>query len=403
MQPPYIAHDKAAIITSSGDGKAYMPWQNNEGEDGPEEGGQGGNRRNPWGGTGKGGGPKAGPRSPWGDAPRPRGTPGGEDRGKSSGTPDFDEFIRRSQEKLRGLGGGGGPGGGGGGRSVPNLPWGLIGGALVLVLLATTSAYRVDAGERAVVTRFGQFAETTGPGFHFKLPTPIDQVTKIDFEDIRTDLIGTADGDAENLMITGDGNVINIVYAVRWRIKNAEQFLFQIAAPEVTVRDATESAMREVIGRTTLNNAIGPERAAVAELVRERVQEILDSYGAGVLIQGVDINKADPPAAVDEAFKDVSAAKQDAQQFLNQARAYAQQVSAQADGATAAFDKVYAEYRLAPEVTRKRMYMETMEGVLAKVDKTVIEAPGVQAYLPLPELRRSSSAPARPTEEAPAR
>jgi modulator of FtsH protease HflK len=199
------------------------------------------------------------------------------------------------------------------------------------VLVATTSAYRVDAGERAVVTRFGQFAETNGPGFHLKLPAPIDMVNKVRFEDIRTTLIGTADGDAENLMITGDGNVINIVYAVRWRVNNAENFLFQIAEPDATVRDATESAMREIIGRSTLNNAIGPERAAIADQVRVRVQEILDSYGSGVLIQGVDINKADPPGAVDEAFKDVSAAQQDAQQFLNQARAYAQQIQAQAE------------------------------------------------------------------------
>ncbi len=366
-----------------------MPWQNNDDGDGPERG-----KRTPWGSQGKDG-PKAGPRNPWGDAPKPRGPNGsGDDRNRSNGAPDFDEFIRRSQEKLRGLGGGsgGGGGGGGGGRSVPNIPWGLIAGGFVLVLIATTSAYRVDAGERAVVTRFGQFSETNGPGFHLKLPAPIDMVNKVRFEDIRTTLIGTADSDNENLMITGDGNVINIVYAVRWRVNNAENFLFQIAEPDATVRDATESAMREIVGRSTLNNAIGPERAAIADQVRVRVQEILDSYGSGVLVQGVDINKADPPAAVDEAFKDVSAAQQDAQQFLNQARAYAQQISAQADGATASFDKVFEEYRLAPEVTRKRMYLETMEEVLAKVDKTIIEAPGVQAYLPLPELQRRSQA-----------
>jgi membrane protease subunit HflK len=285
----------------------------------------------------------------------------------------------------------------------PNIPWGLVAGGVALLLLATTSAYRVDAGERAVVTRFGQFSSTQGPGFHFKFPAPIDEVTKVEFEDIRTTLIGSAEGDAENLMITGDGNVINIAYAVRWRLKNAEDFLFQVADPEATVRDATESAMREMIARATLNNAIGPERAAIAEQVRERVQEILDEYRLGVLVQGIDINKADPPGAVDEAFKDVSAAQQDAQQFLNQARAYAQQVQAQAAGATAAFDKVYEQYRLAPEVTRKRMYLETMEEVLGKVDKTVIEAPGVQAYLPLPEVQRRAEAGRQPPPPAPAR
>ena len=390
-----------------------MPWQNNEngddtGGNGPNGSGKGDGRRNPWGGLGGLGGgtgkdaPRGGPKSPWGDAPRPRGP--GEDRPRSSGTPDFDEFIRRSQERLRGLGGGQGGGGGrGGGRPGPNIPWGLVAGGLALVLLGLTSAYQVGAGERAVVTRFGQYHATSGPGFHLKLPTPIDQVTKVDFENIRTTPIGTAEGDAENLMITGDQNIINIAYAVRWRLRNAVDFLFQIADPEGTVRDATESAMREIVGRSTLNNAIGPERAAIAEQVRERVQEVLDNYGAGILVQGVDINKADPPAAVDEAFKDVSAAQQDAQQFLNQARAYAQQVQAQADGATAAFDKVYEEYRLAPEVTRKRMYLETMESVLGKVDTTVIESPGVQAYLPLPEVQRRVQANAAAAQQQEAR
>ncbi|MGQ5701517.1 FtsH protease activity modulator HflK [Sandaracinobacteroides sp. A072] len=381
-----------------------MPWQNNEDGDGKNRGGDGGGRRNPWGGPGKtsgnaagngSGGGQDGPRNPWGEPPRPRGP--GDDRPRG-GAPDFDDFIRRSQEKLRGLGGGGaggsGPGGGSGGGAgtMPNLPWGLIGAGAILLFLASTSAYRVDAGERAVISRFGQFSGTYGPGFHFKLPSPIDDVTKVKFEDIRTTLIGATEGDSENLMITGDGNVINIAYAVRWRLKNAEDFLYHVAEPDATVRDATESAMREMIARATLNNAIGPERAAIAEQVRERVQEILDSYGAGILIQGIDINRADPPAAVDEAFKDVSAAQQDAEQFLNQARAYAQQVSAQADGATAAFDKVYEQYRLAPEVTRKRMYLETMEAVLGKVDKTIIEAPGVQTYLPLSEVQRRAQA-----------
>jgi membrane protease subunit HflK len=378
-----------------------MPWQNNEndngsgrGEPGKGNGGNGG-KRNPWGAGSTPPSGQGGPKNPWGEPPKPRGIPGGEDRSRNGGTPDFDEFIRRSQEKLRGLGGGGNGGGGTpGGASRPNVPWGLIAGGLILVLLASTSAFRVDAGERAVVSRFGQYSSTKGPGFHLKLPSPIDQVTKIKFEDIRTTLIGTTEGETENLMITGDGNVINIAYAVRWRLKNAENFLLQISDPDATVRDATESAMREMIARSTLNNAIGPERAAIAEQVRERVQEILDEYRSGVLVQGIDINKADPPGAVDEAFKDVSAAQQDAQQFLNQARTYAQQISAQAEGATAAFDKVFEQYRLAPEVTRKRMYLETMEDVLGKVDKTVIEAPGVQAYLPLPELQRRQPASA---------
>lgn len=375
-----------------------MPWKNDDKNEGggkkppknPWGAGspEGSDDRNPWGGGGGGSG---------GEPPKPSG-----DRPKSI-SPDFDEFIRRSQERLRGLGGGGGgrgrPPSSGGGFSSRQFPVGPIIAVISLIFLASTSAYRVDAGERAIITRFGKFVQTNGPGFHFKLPSPIERVQKVNFERIRTMQIGNVNADSENLMITGDQNIINIVYQVRWRLKNAEDFQFRIAEQEDTVRDATESAMRAMIGRSTLINAIGPERAAIAEQVRELVQETLDSYGAGVLVQGIDINKADPPAAVDEAFKDVSAAQQDAEQYMNQASAYAQQIAAQAAGEIASFDKVYAEYKLAPAVTRKRMYLETMQDVMSKVDKTVVEASGVQTYLPLSELRRHSASTSASEDE----
>lgn len=340
-----------------------MPWQNNSG-------GSGG----PWG-SGDGGGP----RNPWGGGPQ-RG--GGGSGGK--GGPDFDDFIRRSQERLRSL-----PGGGGG-----RTPWlYILLGALGLWILFT-SFYRVDAQERGVVMRFGKYVATTGPGMHFKLPAPIDTVIKPKVEAVSTIDIGSADASAENLMLTGDQNIIDIAYTVRWKIKDPEQFLFQFAEPEETIREVGESAMRAEIARATLNAAIGPQRAQIAEQVRIRMQELLDSYRSGVDVLGVDIKQADPPAAVDAAFKDVSAAQQNAQQYMNQARAYSQQLVAQAQGEAAAFDAVYAQYRLAPEVTRKRMYLETMENVLAKVDKTVIEADGVTPYLPLPEIKRRAAAAA---------
>lgn len=342
-----------------------MPWQNNQG-------GSGG----PWGGGGDG------PQNPWGQG-------GGGDGGgpERPGGPDFEDFLRRSQERLRARL----PGGEGG---TPNWLW-FIGAALGLWIVFT-STYRVDAQERGVITRFGRYIETTGPGLHLKFPDPIDKVVKPKVEQVSTIDIGSAEGGTENLMLTGDQNIIDIAYTVRWKIRSAEKYLFQIADPEQTIREVAESAMRSEIARASLNNAIGPQRAQIAEQVRARIAETLDSYNAGIDIVGVDIKQADPPAAVDAAFKDVSAAQQNAQGYINQARAYAQTLIAQAQGEAAAFDAVYGQYRLAPEVTRKRMYLETMENVLGKVDKTIVGANGVTPYLPLPELkRRAAAAPAQ--------
>ncbi len=344
-----------------------MPWQSNDG-------GSGG----PWGG----GGGSDGPRNPWGQ--RPGGSGGGNGGGKRPGGPDFDDFFRRGQDRLRASlpGGSGKP------------AWLYLLAGAIGIWVVTTSAYRVDPQERGVVTRFGQYIETTGPGFHLKLPDPIDRVRKPKVELVNSIDIGSSDGSSENLMLTGDQNIIDIAYAVRWKISAPERFLFQLAEPEQTIREVAEATMRAEIARATLNNAIGPQRAQIAEQARIRMSEVLDSYKAGVDIVGVDIKQADPPAAVDAAFKDVSAAQQNAQGYLNQARAYSQQLVAQAQGEVAAFDAVYEQYRLAPEVTRKRMYLETMENVLSKVDKTIIEANGVTPYLPLPELKRRAQATA---------
>jgi membrane protease subunit HflK len=367
-----------------------MPWQNNNDGgpwgDGPDGGGAGGGSG---GGSGGSGGP---PRNPWGEGPPKR--PNGP---RPTGNRDFDDIIRRGQEKLRQSF----PGGDGNRGFDPlagnNWLWAV--GAVLAAWIVFTSFYRVDAQERGVVLRFGRFVETTEPGMHFKLPWPIDSVVLRKVEQINSVDIGPTDGASENLMLTGDQNIINLAYAVRWKIKNPELFLFELAEPEQTVREVGESAMRAEISKASLNDAIGPQRAQIAEQVRERMQEILDSYRSGIEVRGVDIKQADPPAAVDDAFKDVSAAQQDAQQYLNQSRAYAQQLLASAQGAAAAFEAVFAQYRLAPEVTRKRMYFETMESVLSKVDKTVIEPGSVQTYLPLPEVRRRSG-PAPAAEPA---
>lgn len=361
-----------------------MPWQNNNDSSGGGDG--------PWGGGGSGSGGGSGggdgkpPKSPWGEGPprRPNRPVG---RG---GNADFDAFIKRSQAKLRESLPGGNGGGGSGGFQINNrtVSYGI--GIVILLWVALSSAYRIDPQERGVVMRFGRYVETTGPGFHFKLPTPIDVVIKPKVEEIRSVDIGVGEGTAENLMLTGDQNIVDIAYAVRWKIRDPELYLFELAQPEDTIREVAESAMRAEIGATTLNAAIGPQRAQIAEQVRNRMQELLDSYRGGIEVRGVDIKQADPPAAVDEAFKSVSAAQQYAQQALNNANGYAAQLAAVSQGAAAQFDAVYAQYRLAPEVTRKRMYLETMESVLGKVDKTIVEPGGVQTYLPLPEVKKRS-------------
>jgi membrane protease subunit HflK len=239
-----------------------------------------------------------------------------------------------------------------------------------------------------VVSRFGRYSYTLGPGIGMTLPSPVDRVKKIDVENIRTVDLGS--DNADDLMLTGDQNLLDIAYSVRWNIRNPELYLFELAQPDQTISEVAESAMRAVISRVSLNDAMGDKRADIETQVAETMQRILDGYHSGVQVQGIAIKQADPPDAVNDAFKEVTAAQQDAQSYMNQARAYALQLTAKAQGEAAAFDKVYEQYKLAPEVTRRRMYYETMEQVLAKVDKTIIEAPGVTPYLPLPQVQKST-------------
>jgi membrane protease subunit HflK len=216
-------------------------------------------------------------------------------------------------------------------------------------------------------------------------------------QEIRTVDIPAGGTAGENRVLTGDQNIVDLAYSVRWKIKDPELYLFQISNPEDTIRDVAESAMRAIIAGVTLDEAIGSGRSEIEQRVQLLMQGLLNEYRAGIEVQGIAIKQSDPPAAVTEAFKDVSAAQQEAQSYLNQARAYALQVTANAQGEAAAFDKVYEQYRLAPEVTRRRMYYETMERVLSKVDKTVVEGgSGVTPYLALPELQRRAPAAGAP-------
>ncbi|HEX6219243.1 MAG TPA: FtsH protease activity modulator HflK [Sphingomicrobium sp.] len=335
--------------------------------------------KGPWGpsgGDGDGGGePPSG--GPWSEPPRKR-RPG--NRPEATVT-SLDELLRRGRSRF------------GGGGGLPGRPdgsvirWAVI--AVILVWLLFTTFHQIAPEERGVVTRFGRYSHTLGPGVTMTLPWPVDRVQKVNVEQIRAvDLGSTAE---ETLMLTGDQNIIDIAYQVRWNIRDPEQYLFELATPEDTIRQVAESSMRMIVGQVSLQDAIGNRRGDIEARVAEEMQQTLDAYQAGVVIQGVAIKQADPPAAVNDAFKDVTAAQQDAQSYINAANAYSQQLRQKAQGEATAFDKVYEQYRLAPDVTRRRMYYETMEQVLQKVDKTIIEAPGVTPYLPLPEVQKRST------------
>lgn len=338
---------------------------------GSGSGGSGGGNGD--GGSGGGGDDGGGPRNPWGQPPRPR-RPG---RGGAGNVASLDEFLKKSRERF-------------GGRFPPQdgrpyWLYGLIGFLLLWILF--TSVHRIDARERGVVTIFGRYTATMGPGIGFSWPAPIGRVQKVDVENIRETPVPTG-RDTENLILTGDQNVIDLAYSIRWNISDPALYLFQMADPDDTIREVAESAMRAVVARMTLDEAIGAGRSDIEVRVEQSMQQLLNDYRAGIAIQGVAVNQSGAPAAVNQAFLEVSAAQQQAQSYINDARAYALQLTARAQGEAAAFEKVYAEYRAAPEVTRRRMYYETMERVLSHIDTTIVEAPGVTPYLPLPEIQR---------------
>ena len=331
--------------------------------------------KGPWGAGGDE--PVAPPTTPtpgpWASEPKKR---------ASLGTvTSIDELLRRSRARFGGSGGGGG-GADGGGRAAPSrslILWAVLAIAALLMLLST--AHLIGPEERGVVTQFGRYSRTLSPGASITLPWPIERVRKVDVENIRAIDLGSSS--EETLMLTGDQNIIDIAYSVRWNVRDPELYLFELQNPEETIQQVAESVMRAALSGVTLNQAMGEKRGDIEARAQEEMQRVLDRYHAGVLIQGVAIKQADPPAAVNDAFKAVSAAQQAAQSDINNSNAYALQLRQISQGEATAFDKVYVQYKLSPEVTRRRMYYETMEKVLQNVDKTIIEAPGVTSYLPL--------------------
>jgi membrane protease subunit HflK len=333
-----------------------------------------------------------GPRNPW--LP---GSGSSEEPGKRRSASIEDLFRHRGPEGPRR--------GGGGGFRLPQRPDGkswfpLAIGAIVVLWLAVTTTHQIGPKEQGIVTTFGKYSSTLHPGLNWTLPWPIQHVDVENVSEFRIETI--PEGSAQRLMLTGDKNLVDLSYVVRWNIKDLKLYRFQLLNPEDTVKEVAEAAMRASVAEESLNRIFsGAGRADTEAAVRARMQQVLDAYRSGIAIQGVQIKKTDPPAEVEDAFKDVSAAQQEAQGYVNSAQGVAQQVIARAQGDAAAFDKVYAQYKLAPEVTRRRMYYETMERVLRKTDKVVIEAPGVTSYLPLPEIKRGANqAPALDTDES---
>ncbi len=351
--------------------------------------------KSPWGSDGSGGNKRGsgsggddsngGPRNPW--------QPGGQPAGGRKSSNIEDLF-----KKGRNMGGGGS---GGGFTGLPRRPNGksyvpIIIAVVIVLWLVMTSFHRIALEEEGVVTQLGAYNRTVQSGLQLTLPAPFERMQKVNVQEIRTVPIGSTETSSENLVLTSDQNIIDMAYEVRWSISDPERYLFQIQDPEETIREVAESAMRAAVANFELISAIGPGRSDIEAQVRSRMQELLNQYNSGITVQGVAIKQSDPPEEVNDAFRAVNAAQQKRESYINNARAYAQQILERAEGDTAAFDKVFEQYRLAPEVTRRRMYYDTMENVLGKVDKTIVEPGGVQTYLPLPEVRQRSRPAAQP-------
>ena len=352
-------------------------------------------------------------QSPWGSGPT-RGDNNGS--GARREPPNLDELIGNLQRLINKFLPGGKSGG-----SKP-----IVLGLLILfVIWGLSGLYRVLPDEQGVVLRFGKFVNTTQPGLNYHFPFPIERVlkpkvTKVNRIDVgfrgasdsgRSSGIGEVP--EESLMLTGDENIVDINYSVFWVIKDAGKFLFNIQSPVETVKAASETAMREVIAKSEIQSILTEGRSNIEVEVQEITQNILDEYGSGIQITQVQTQKADPPSQVIDAFRDVQAARADrerskneaeayandviprargdAEKILQEAEAYKKEVVAAAEGEASRFLAIYNEYKNAKQVTQERMYLETMEKVLADIDKVIIDknsGQGVVPYLPLPELKK---------------
>ncbi len=386
-----------------------MPW----GSGGSTGGGSGG--KTPW---------KSSNPGPWGPGPtNPR-------------QPDLGEMLGRLKDRF---GGGGRPRGGGSGGGWGSGGIGGLGapGAAVLVIIGLvlwllSGFYTIGPNQVGLNLVFGKYTGKTSPGLNYNWPFPIGSVDKLNVTDrnafnvgfvtrpdfSRPNATSVIDVPEESLMLTGDENIADVKFVVFWQIdpSHPEYYAFNIADPPDTVKAVAESAMREVVGRSQIQQILTAQRKVIEPAVQALMQKVLNSYSAGVLVLQVQLQSVDPPNEVIASFRDVTAAQQDEARFRNQGEAYANtkvpeargqaaaivqkaegyrtQTVAEANGQASRFDQVYAQYKNAPAVTRERMYLETMEQVLARSQKVVIDDPGgrgVVPYLPLPEINRTGA------------
>ncbi len=377
-----------------------------------------GNNGGPWGGGGNNGS---------GDNNRGSGNNGGGRRPEGDGPqiPEIDELMKKGQEQLRvlmgGRGGGNGVNGSGGGDSGgPAFTRGTVGLGVVaaVVLWGMASFYTVKPEEQSVELFLGEFSAIGNPGLNFA-PWPLVTAEVIPVTREQTEDIGVgARGSEAGLMLTGDENIVDIDFQVVWNINDPAKFLFNLRDPQMTIRAVSESAMREIIAQSELAPILNRDRASISERLDDLIQSTLDSYDSGMNVVRVNFDKADPPQQVIDSFRSVQAAEQERDRLEKQADAYANRIVAEARGEAAQvleeaegyrarvvneatgeasrFTAVLAEYEKAPEVTRKRLYLETMEEVLGRVDKIILDengdgGQGVVPYLPLNELRKNTA------------
>jgi membrane protease subunit HflK len=373
-----------------------------------------GNSGGPWGG-GQGGGGDDDDRRDNGDGKRPAN--GGPQ------IPEIEQLMKKGQDQLRVLMGGRGGGGGdnrGGGGDMPSIGKGTVFlGLLVAAGLWTfASFYRVDTSEQSVELMFGKYLETGNEGLNFA-PWPIvtREIVAVTHENTEDIGVGRGSVGGEGLMLTGDENIVDVDFQIVWNINDLEKYLFNLAEPRETVRAVSESVMREIVARTDLTPILTTGKGAIAGELQSLIQQTLDSYDSGVTIVRVNFDKADPPRSVADAFRDVQAAEQtrdtlekqadayankvvagargEAARMIAEAEGYSAQVVNEAEGKASRFTAVLTEYHKAPEVTRKRLYLETMEEVLGGLNKIIMDQqPGTQGivpYLPLSELRNNST------------